>query len=238
MTFTLLVPVKRHRKLNTALFEAPHLQKIQLDFSRTVFLQRVKDVCGGQRTRSQPSSPPPPRSPQEAWRGLTEHVLQTDQAGHKVVKVDGEVLLAIASHDGLMQRVVQAEAYAAGSNGQRSGGLRRDEWGTNAPYGNFILHLTSFLHGHPHLSGAHGPRVVHIPLAVDALWEKRSRRSRQRPSEADGGSSETHQEVLDLGPQHLELHQAQFVAAVFLWHQFRSRRLLTFTPSPLNRKSH
>lgn len=129
MTFTLLVPVKRHRKLNTALFEAPHLQKIQLDFSRTVFLQRVKDVCGGQRTRSQPSSPPPPRSPQEAWRGLTEHVLQTDQAGHKVVKVDGEVLLAIASHDGLMQRVVQAETYAAGSNGQRSGGLRRDEGG-------------------------------------------------------------------------------------------------------------
>lgn len=155
------------------MFEAPHLRKIQLDFSRTVFLQRVKHVCGGQRTQSQLSSPPPPRSPQEAWRGLTEHVLQTDQAGHKVVKVDGEVLLAIASHDGLMQRVVQAETYAAGSNGQRSGGLRRDGGGTSAPYGNFILHLTSFLHGHPHLSGAHGPRVVHIPLAVDVLWGKK-----------------------------------------------------------------
>lgn len=58
------------------------------------------------------------------------------------------------------------------------------------------------------------------------------------PQMQTGGSSETHQEVLDLGPQHLELHQAQFVAAVFLWHQFRSRRLLIFTPPPLNRKSH
>lgn len=117
-----------------------------------------------------------------------------------------------------------------------SGGMRG---GTNAPYGNFILHLTSFLHGHPHLSGAHGPRVVHIPLAVDALWGKKKQEvtagSLRRRL---GGSSETHQEVLDLGPQHLELHQAQFVAAVFLWHQFRSRRLLTFTPSSLNRKSH
>lgn len=53
-----------------------------------------------------------------------------------------------------------------------SGGMRG---GTNAPYGNFILHLTSFLHGHPHLSGAHGPRVVHIPLAVDALWGKKKK---------------------------------------------------------------
>lgn len=46
--------------------------------------------------------------------------------------------------------------------------------------------------------------------------------------------SETHQEVLDLGPQHLELHQAQFVAAVFLWRQFRS---FWHTDLPHSRKS-
>lgn len=114
----------------------------------------------------------------------------------------------------------------------------RDEGGTNAPYGNFILPLTSFLHGDPHLSGTHRPRVVHIPLAVDVLWEKEAGGHGSIPHTQIWRSSQTHQEVLDLGPQHLELHQAQFVTAIFLWHQFRSHRLLRCTLSPLNRKSH
>lgn len=94
--------------MSEILSEAPHLQETQLDTSRIVLLQRVKDLCGGQRTQSRPPLPAqePPRSLAEARHGLTEHVLQTDQAAHKVVKVNGEVRLAVASHHGLMQRVV------------------------------------------------------------------------------------------------------------------------------------
>lgn len=114
-----------------------------------------------------------------------------------------------------MQCVVQAETYATGRKGQRSGGGRKDERGTDAPLWHF-LPLTSFLHSHPHFSGTHGPRVVHIPLAVDVLWGKRGWRSRLHPLDTSTRSSETHQEVLDLGPQHFELHQAQFVTAIFL----------------------
>lgn len=215
------------------MFEAPHLRKIQLDFSRTVFLQRVKHVCGGQRTQSQPSSPPPPRSPQEAWRGLTEHVLQTDQAGHKVVKVDGEVLHAIASHDGLMQRVVQAETYEQRSKVRGTqegwGGHQCSRWQLHfAPYQlpprPSSSQWSSWSQSCPHPSGGRC-----------SVGKKEAGGHGSGPQTQTGGSSETHQEVLDLGPQHLELHQAQFVAAIFLWHQFRSRRLLTFTPYPLNR---
>lgn len=72
-------------------------------------------------------------SPQETRWELTEHVLQTEQATHKVVKVDGEVLLTVASHNRLMQWVVQAETYATGSKGQRSGWLRKDERSANGP---------------------------------------------------------------------------------------------------------
>lgn len=42
-------------------------------------------------------------------KGLTEEQFQANQAAHKVVKVDVEVL-AVAGHDDLMQRVVEREA--------------------------------------------------------------------------------------------------------------------------------
>lgn len=42
-------------------------------------------------------------------KGLTEEQLQANQATHKVVKVDVEVL-AVAGHDYLMQGVVEREA--------------------------------------------------------------------------------------------------------------------------------
>ena len=40
----------------------------------------------------------------------TEHALQANQAGHKVIKVHGEVRITVASHQDLVQRVVQTEA--------------------------------------------------------------------------------------------------------------------------------
>ena len=41
---------------------------------------------------------------------LTEHHLQTHEAPHKVVKVDGEVLFSVAQDDQLEQVIGQLEA--------------------------------------------------------------------------------------------------------------------------------
>lgn len=41
---------------------------------------------------------------------LTEHHIQTHKAGHKVIKVDGHVWLSVASHEDLINAIVQSEA--------------------------------------------------------------------------------------------------------------------------------
>lgn len=44
-------------------------------------------------------------------RGLTEHRLQTNQTANEAVKVNGEVWVTVASHQDLMERVVQTEPW-------------------------------------------------------------------------------------------------------------------------------
>lgn len=109
--------------------------------------------------------------------------------------------------------------------GGRGRGLAGVTCGTNSPASSTAIRISVELMV-PELSTS---------LSRYIFCRRKTRKSQQPSSGATGGRGEepkTHQVVLDLGPQHLELHQAQFVAAVFLWHQFRSCLANTAPPPP------
>lgn len=106
---------------------------------------------------------------------LTKEELQSNEAAHKVVKVNAEVRFTVAGHDDLMQGVVEREACPNAKrenkkqarltlNSQRKAHVEEVSW----------MHAarTSVLHGHAHLRGTHTATPVHVPSFVQVLMER------------------------------------------------------------------
>lgn len=107
---------------------------------------------------------------------LTEHGLQAHEAADEVVEVDGQVGLRVAGDDQLVQLFVQFIAFLGNkqtnpTHPRRMGGkFVKTEDGVNEARGSSPERgVTCRFQRHPHLVGAHAPRLIQVELAEDGL---------------------------------------------------------------------